>query len=71
MYGPLLSEMSSSESRCAFLISSERTYAIQSFGKNLLCVCDYLSMAVSSVPKEKVEGDAADMVISCASLCER
>lgn len=43
-------------------MASERQYSIQSFGKSLLCVCDYLSMAVSSVAKEKVEGEAADKV---------
>ena len=46
----------------AHIIASERQYSIQSFGKSLLCVCDYLSMAVSSVAKEKVEGEAADKV---------
>ena len=41
---------------------SERQYAIQSFGKSLLCVCDYLSLAISSVPKESIEGEGADKV---------
>ena len=41
-------------------MSSERQYAIQSFGKSLLCVCDYLNLAISSVPKDKVEGEGAD-----------
>ena len=41
---------------------SERQYAIQSFGKSLLCVCDYLNLAISSVPKESVEGEGADKV---------
>lgn len=51
------------------LIFSERTYALQSFGKNLLCVCDYLSMAITSVPKDKVEGEAADKVrVFCTPL---
>lgn len=51
------------------LTFSERTYALQSFGKNLLCVCDYLSMAITSVPKDKVEGEAADKVrVFCTPL---
>ena len=62
MYAPLQNEMCSSRRRRAILIPSERTYALQSFGKNLLCVCDYLSMAITSVPKDKVEGEAADKV---------
>ena len=43
-------------------MSIERQYAIQSFGKSLLCVCDYLNLAISSVPKDKVEGEGADKV---------
>ena len=41
---------------------SERQYAIQSFGKSLLCVCDYLNLAITSVPKDKLEGETADKV---------
>ena len=47
---------------------SERQYSIQSFGKSLLCVCDYLNLAVSSVPKESVEGEEADKVVSLEVL---
>ena len=52
----------------SFLICSERLYSIQSFGKSLLCVCDYLSMAVTSVPKEKIEGENVDQVSVSRSL---
>lgn len=44
------------------VIHSERQYAIQSFGKSLLCVCDYLNLAITSVPKDKLEGESADKV---------
>lgn len=50
------------------LLVSERQYSIQSFGKSLLCVCDYLNLAVSSVPKESVEGEEADKVVSLEVL---
>ena len=49
----------------AILNISERQYAIQSFGKSLLCVCDYLNLAITSVPKDKLEGEAADKVVLC------
>ena len=47
-----------------FLIPSERMYSIQSFGKSLLCVCDYLNLAIASVPQTELEGDSANKVLS-------
>ena len=43
-------------------MSSERQYAIQSVGKSLLGVCDDRSLAISSVPKDKVAGEGGDKV---------
>ena len=47
-----------------FLIPSDRMYSIQSFGKSLLCVCDYLNLAIASVPQTELEGDSANKVLS-------
>ena len=62
MFVPLPREMFKSSCFAIFVICSERQYAIQGFGKSLLCVCDYLNLAITSVPKDKLEGDAADKV---------
>ncbi|KAK8830029.1 hypothetical protein WA556_000672 [Blastocystis sp. ATCC 50177/Nand II] len=59
----LLAEMQNVRTIAKRDVANERQYSIQSFGKSLLCVCDYLSMAVSSVAKEKVEGEAADKTL--------
>ena len=59
----LLAEMQNVRTIAKRDVLNERTYALQSFGKSLLCVCDYLNMAVASVPKEKVEGDEADKTL--------
>lgn len=53
---------------CVDKVNSERLYSIQSFGKSLLCVCDYLNLAVSSVPKESIEGETADKVLELRVL---
>ena len=62
MFAPSPREMFKSKLCVVFVIGSERQYAIQGFGKSLLCVCDYLNLAITSVPKDKLEGDAADKV---------
>ena len=46
-----------------FLMFSERMYSIQSFGKSLLCVCDYLNLAIASVPQTELEGEGANKVL--------
>ena len=50
------------------LMGSERQYSIQSFGKNLLCVCDYLNLAIASVPQTELEGENANKVGRQCSL---
>ena len=44
-------------------MNSERMYSIQSFGKSLLCVCDYLNLAIASVPQTELEGESANKVL--------
>ena len=60
----LLREILRSAIPTPFLILSERMYSIQSFGKSLLCVCDYLNLAIASVPQNELEGDSANKVLS-------